>query len=240
METAMPKFALTDARIVAGGADLSSHSNTVELSAEVDDQEATSFTSGGWAEVIGGLSSATVSAGGQWEAGDASKVDDATWSQINGGVAVPWTVSPSLLEAGSLAYSLTALPTSYTVLGDVGAVAPWEAEAAGSGALVRAVVEVAPTALVASGASTGRQLTVPAGKALVATVHVLALAGTLSIDIESAPDGTWTDTEVRSTYAPTGPGATVIRVAGPVADSYWRAAWTLAGTAQVVVTLGVA
>ena len=95
----MSATVLTNVRLFASAVDLTGFSNKCELQAEVEEKDATTFGSGGWKEVKGGLASATSQAEGLWEAGDPSKVDDALWSQL-GGVG-PYTVCPDTADAGA-------------------------------------------------------------------------------------------------------------------------------------------
>lgn len=236
----MAKFVLYDARIVAGAADLSCNSNTVDLAFEVEEQDATSFCSQGHTEVLGGLGSVTISAGGQWEA---DPVDVELWAQINGAGPVPWTIAPGELTPGSPAYSVPALPTTYSLLGDVGAVAPWEAEASGSGRPVRGIVEVGPTAVTASGTSVGRTVTAPTGGRVYVTLHVLALApgASVQVTVERAADtGFESPTTVATSATYSAPGSEVLTIV-PGADTAYRVSYTLTGdtpSVQFVAVIG--
>ena len=139
----MPKTVLTDVRCFAVGLDLTSHSNKLELTSEVEAKPTTNYGSQGWTEVVGGLASAQISGEGQWEAGDATKVDDASWSQL-GGVG-PWSVSANNTAAvGGLAYFTRAMRADYTLLAEVGEVAPWTSTAKSSWPLVRARSVIRP------------------------------------------------------------------------------------------------
>lgn len=236
----MPKFVLTDARIYAGGVDLSCNANTVELSAESAAQEVTSFCSEGWTENIGGLKSVTISSGGQWEAGD-RPVDDALWSGINGGAPVPWLVAPHELAAGDVAYTTEALQTTYSLGGDVGAVAPWEAEAAGDGRLSRGTVEQAGV-VSASGSSAGREITTSSGQLVYVNLHVVAVSdgGSVQVDVERDVDNTFAaPTVVASSASYTAPGSEILEIT-PAADTWYRVTWTVSGTAQFAAVFSVA
>ncbi|MEU6267693.1 hypothetical protein [Saccharopolyspora shandongensis] len=241
----MAKLVLKDARLVAGGADLSCNANTVTIEMEVEEQEATSFCSGGYAEVIGGLKSVTIEAGGQWEAGDPGAIDDAAWARINGSAPVPWLAAPVELAVGGVAYSVGAVDTSYSLLGEVGSVAPWEAEAAGSGAMLRGAVEIAPTAVTASGTSTGRTVTTAAGQTVRVAVHVLAVSAgaSLTVAVERDADLSFASPDtVATSQTYTAPGGEVLAVT-PNADTAYRVSYTLTGatpSAQFVAVIGAA
>lgn len=243
----MGKLVLLNARIFTGGADLTSNANKVELSSEVEGQDVTSFGSNGWTEMIGGLASTDLSAEGQWEAADPSKVDDNRWASLGGLGA--WSVTPGGAAVGTLAYFTNALDSSYQLLGDVGAVAPWQAKASGSWPLVRGQIGHDPgTARTATGTGTGAQLgAVPAGKNFYAALHVLSAAGTTpscTVAIESDTSNAFAAPTTRATFAAaTMPGGQILRAAGPTTDTWWRPKWTISGTGPsflFVVAFGIA
>jgi hypothetical protein len=231
----MTKMVLLDARLFAGGADLSGNSNKAEVTAEFEDKDATNYRSGGWKEVLAGLASSTVNAEGQWEAGDPSKVDDASWAQL-GGVG-PWTVCPTDSTVGALAYFTNALRSNYKLGDAVGEVAPWTGKATGTWRMVRGQIAHPPgTARTATGAGTSIQLgPVPAGKRLYAAVHVLSAAGTtpsITARIESDDNTGFTSAATKLTFAAaTAPGGQILRTDGSaIADDWFRIAWTISGT----------
>ncbi|WP_393057734.1 hypothetical protein [Streptomyces sp. LN549] len=243
----MAKFVLLDARLFAPGADLSGASNKIELSSEIEDKETTNYRSAGWKEVIGGLGSAEISAEGQWEAGDPSKVDDASWAAL-GGIG-PYTVCPTDSVVGALAYITSGMRADYNVGDAVGEVAPWTGTVKSSWPLVRGQIAHPPgTARTATGNGTAIQLgAIPAGKRLYAAVHVLSAAGTtpsitLSVESDDAA-GMTTPTSRLSFTAATVPGGQILRTDGSaITDTYYRVAWTVSGTTpsfMFAVSLGI-
>ncbi|MFI6862644.1 hypothetical protein ACIBKZ_22575 [Streptomyces sp. NPDC050421] len=242
----MGKFVLLDARLFAPGADLSGASSKIELSSEIEDKETTNYRSAGWKEVIGGLGSAEISAEGQWEAGDPSKVDNASWSTL-GGIG-PYTVCPTDSTVGALAYITSGMRADYNVGDAVGEVAPWTGTVKSSWPLVRGQIAHPPgTARTATGTGTAVQLgAIPAGKRLYAALHVLSVAGTtpsITARIESG-DASLTTPTTRLTFgAATASGGQILRGDGTaVADAYYRVAWTITGTTpsfMFAVSLGI-
>lgn len=242
----MGKFVLLDARLFAPGADLSGASNKIELTSEIEDKETTNYRSGGWKEVIGGLGSAEISAEGQWEAGDPSKVDDASWATL-GGVG-PYTVCPNDSIVGALAYVTAGMRADYKVGDAVGEVAPWSGTVKSSWPLVRGQIAHPPgLARTATGTGTAVQLgSIPAGKRLYAALHVLSVAGTtpsITARIESG-DAAMTTPTTRLTFgAATAPGGQILRGDGTaIADTHYRVAWTITGATpsfMFAVSLGV-
>ncbi|MFJ6645770.1 hypothetical protein ACIQPS_08925 [Streptomyces sp. NPDC091290] len=232
----MAKTILTNVRCFAVAVDLTSNSNKIELSSEVEDKDATNYGSQGWKEVMGGLASAEISGEGQWEAGDPSKVDDASWSQL-GGVG-PWSISANNAAAvGGLAYFTSAMRSNYALGADVGEIAPWTGTAKSSWPLVRGQFAHPPgTARTATGTGTALQIgAVPTGKRLYAALHVLSAAGTtpsLTARVESAPDNTFAAPTTRLTFAAaTAAGGQALRTDGTaITDTWWRIAWNITGT----------
>lgn len=232
----MSKTVLTNVRAFAVGVDLTSNSNKVELSTEVEAKETTNYGSEAWKEFVGGLASAEISGEGQWEAGDATKVDDATWSQF-GGVG-PWSISANNAAAvGGLAYFTQALRADYKLLGELGEVAPWTSTAKSAWPLVRGQFAHPPgTARTATGTGTGLNLgAVAANKRLYASLHVLSVAGTtpsITARVESDDNSGFTTPTTRLTFnAATAVGGQILRTDGTaITDTWWRVAWTISGT----------
>lgn len=245
----MSKSVLLDCRLFAVGADLSGHSNKIELSAEVEDKDATNYRSGGWKEVLGGIGKAELSAEGQWEAGDESLVDDASWAQLGGNG--PWSVGPDDSAVGDLAYFTKAMRSGYKLGDTVGEIAPWTGSAKSSWPLVRGLFAHPPgTARTATGDGTALQLgALTTGKRLYAALHVLSVAGTstptITVEIESDSQQDFGGTpETRLSFtAATARGGQILRTDGTAhADTWYRPTWTITGTNPsflFVVALGV-
>lgn len=236
---------LRNVRIFAGGADLTGQSNKVELSAEVEEKDTTNFAdvdANGdvWKSVIGGLGSAKLAAGGQWEAFDPSKVDDDAFAAL-GGVGA-WTVYPHESgpiggAVGSIAWLVNAFRAQYQVGGAPGDVAPWAASASSTWPLARGKGLHPPgTARTAAGTGTAVQLpAVLATQSVYANLHVLSVAGTaaptLTVKVQSAVDQAFTVPTDRLTFAAaTARTGQALRLAGPITDTWWRVSWTVAGT----------
>lgn len=232
----MAKTVLTNVRCFAVGADLTANSNKIELSSEVEDKDATNYASNGWKEVMGGLASAEISAEGQWEAADPSKVDDASWSQL-GGVG-PWSISANNAAAvGDLAYLTNAMRSDYKMFDAVGEIAPWSGTAKSSWPMARGQFAHPPgTARTATGTGTGLQLgAVALNKRLYASLHVLSVSGTtpsLTARVESSVDNTFAAPTTRLTFtAASAVGGQILRTTGSaITDTWWRVAWTVSGT----------
>lgn len=235
----MPKHVLLDTRLFVGAADLSGQSNKLELSSMIEEKEVTNYRSGGAKEVLGGLESVSISAEGQWEAGDPGRIDDQQWASRR--VLDAWTMGvdgASDLAAGDPMYATKALRTSFALLGAVGDVAPWTANATGTWPLVRGVcAHPSGVPRTTTGAGTAIQLgVVPAGSRLYASLHVVSVAGTSTPTLTAAVESDTTDDfdddpTTRLTFAAaTTPSGQILRTNGSaISHQWWRVNWTITG-----------
>lgn len=238
----MAKLVLLNVRTFAGGADLTTRSNQVELTPELQEQDATPFrpagaVDDGWPELLGGLASCGISATGQWEAGDPGTVDPESWNALVNRSLHPWTVCPESAAVGGLAWFTSALRSSYKIGDTVGEVAPWEAAANSSGPLLRGTVAHPPgTPRTVSGDGDGLNLgAVTASQRLYAVLHVLSIAGTstptLTVDVEQDVDSDFLTATTVASFAPaTALGGQFISAAGPIDGPWYRVTWDITGT----------
>lgn len=245
----MSKTVLLDARLFAGGADLSGNSNKIEITSEIEEKNATNYRSDGWKELLGGLASAEMAGEGQWEAGDSGMVDDSSWAQLGGNTA--WSASPADAVVGDLAYFMKAMRSDYALGDAVGEIAPWSGTAKSSWPLVRGVFAHPPgTARTSTGDGTAQQLgAITTGQRLYAAVHVLSVSGTstptITVEIESDSQEDFAGTpETRLSFdAATARGGQILRTDGTAhADTWYRPTWTVSGTSPsflFVVALGI-
>lgn len=244
----MAKFILKNVRLFAAGADLTTVNNQVQLQAEAESKPTTAFVPTGdvWHEEISGIKSTSLTGAGQWEAGDASLVDDMAWSTQ--GTVVPISVCPATAADGSLAWLSQFNRTQYQLLGQVGEVAPWSLTAQGAWPLVRGAVLHGPTARTSSGTGTSVQLgAVPSGQRLYVALHVFSVSGTtpsLTVAIQSDnATGFPSAATVTTLTAATAIGSQITRVAGPITDDWFRVSYTISGTSPsflFAVTAGIA
>lgn len=245
----MGKLVLTGVTLVAGAYDLTSDTNKVELSFDADAKDVTSFASGGWKEVIGGLTSSGATAEGQWEAGAGGYVDDGSWADSSALTVAPWSIAPAAATVGSLAYLVKVLRSKWSPMaGGVGDVAGWSAAVSSSLSPARGQVAVAKSAtIIASGSGTALNLgAVPAGQFLHCAVHVIAATGTtpsFTATLQTDDNSGFTSPATAYTFtAATTPGAQYCRISGPLTDTYQRLVWTVSGTSPsflVFATIGI-
>lgn len=245
----MAKFTLTNVRLFAGGADLTTYSNKAEISVEVEEKDATAFsaTGGTWKESLGGIHTSTISGSGQWDAATPSSTgillpDDASFAFVGTQQAV--TVCPATAADGAVAYLGGFLRQNYQLGGAVGDIAPWNGQWQGNGPIGRGFVTASPIARTTTGTGSVVNIIggVPAGGSLVATLHVMSLAGTatptVSGVIQSSTVVGMSSPTTRLTF--TGMSATggqVQRLTTPTAitDAYYRLSYTITGTTPSIV-----
>lgn len=244
---------LKNCRLYTGGVDLTGVGNKIEVSGEAEEKDSTTWSSYDpgtdrvWKQVTAGNKMAKLSGAGLWEAGDPSKVDDASFAALGGRSS--WTACPRGGAVGDVAYLTYALQGKYGVLGSQGDLAPWSADWTSAYPLARGVLaHPAGTARTATGTGTGVQLpAIATGSELIAALHVLSATGTtpsITVAIQSASDVAFASPTTRVTFgAATDRGGQAARLAGPITDTYYRATWTITGTGPsflFVVSIGVA
>lgn len=246
----MTKQVLLDARLFVGGVDLSGHGNKIEIDEEAEVKEVTDWRSGGAEEVLAGITKVDISAEGQWEAGDPTYVDDATWAQRRS--IEPWSAGASGasdLAPGNLMWFTRALRTKSTIWGALGEVAGWNATARGSRPLVRGQsAHASGVPRTATGNGTALELgAVGATQFMYANLHVLGVSGTstptITVNVQSDDNSGFSSATTRGSFAAkTAVGGEQIRIAGPFTDTWWRVNWTITGTTPsflFLATLGI-
>lgn len=137
----MAKLVFKDCFISINSVDHSASVSKAELKIEAEDQDATTFGSGGWKEVLQGLKSGTLSVTfkADYSAGAA---DELLWTLFNAGTAVPFEIRPTSAAVGTSnpKYTGNLVPKSIKSLGQVGDVAEIEIEFPTTGAIARATV----------------------------------------------------------------------------------------------------
>lgn len=242
---------LLNARAFAGAVDLTGVSNKAEVTPSVDTVDVTNFGSAGWKEILGGLAETEIALAGFFESGTVAAAgtfeDPELFAQL--GAVGPWSLMPAGAADSGLAYLTNALEASLNAIqGSIGDAAGFEAMAKGSTKLARGVVGHPPgTARTSTGTGTANQLgALSAAQSLYVNLHVLSIAGTtpsLTVRVESDDNAGFSSATTRGTFtaATTAVGGQHMRIAGPITDDYWRAAWTISGSSPsflFLVTFG--
>lgn len=231
------KTILTNARIIAGGDDLTGHANTVELTAEVDALDGTTFGSGGWRQRVAGLASTDVKIGGYLDAAAAALEPDAgVFAAIDAGRPIVLTVSPD----PAVAYLVPGVVSSWAPRAASGAIAAWQMQARSDQALARGALLAAATVTEADTLPAVALPAVPEGKRLAIAVHATGGAGgaiTVIVESAAAADPTFAAPTTRAEFEVSERGAQHLFVAGPLAAGLYRARLEVAGPTSFDVTV---
>lgn len=236
--TPAPMF---DARIYYATADVTGFSNQVEFSGSGKDLDKSNFASQGWEERVIGLLTGQLVVTSFWQAGDLTVPDDAYWANL-GLSTVPVTICPPTPSGGSAAGSvgttayLTRLSeTEYKPGEKVGELLKAPITGKFNRPIARgSVLHPQGTARTVTGTGTGVQVgALLAGQVMPCNLHVLSYVdGTITVSLQSSVDNTFASPTTRLTFtASSALDAQAGSVVGPVTDTWWRAAWTIAGGA---------
>lgn len=236
---ALTAYVLNDARIYYSSLDATGYSNSVEISAENEDEDITTFASSAWKTRVGGLFDSQASAKMFWQAGSTAtdeKPDDLLWSKL-GTSTQPLTIVPTGGASGDLCYLTKTLSSTFKLSGDVSnrpRVAMTEAAWAGNQPVARGqILHPQGTARTATGNGTGYQLgAVSAAQKLYANLHVFGVSdGQMIVKIQSSVDNTFASPTDRITFSTvtTSLTAEASSVSGAVTDTWWRTTWTISG-----------
>lgn len=225
----MAKQILTNVRYFLGIVDLTTQSNKVELEWSAEDKETTNYGSNGKKERIAGLEDVNINAEGHDEHGNLGYIGDHWWNSSR--LVEAHTIGPHSADVGAVAYITEAVKLAKKTLGQAGEVNGFTLNAGGNAGLGIGMFAQAPGSPVAADADgTAIQLgALSAGQRLVASLHVLSVAGTntpeLTMTVESDTVEAFSGSpETRLTFSTfTTTGSEVKRTAiGAHADSWYR------------------
>jgi hypothetical protein len=235
----MAAQALIDCELVAGPLRLGGVSNETKLELEVDDLDATVFTTGGWRARVGGLKRATVESSGfmdssPFETG-ALAPDAELWNQLGAG-QIPVTVSAAAADQ-SVAYIVPGRRGKIDLFGKVGDLAHYGSTVWGDGPAARgALLHPATVTRTSSGAGAIFQLgTVPAGRSVYIALHILTIStGTGQLTVQSDDNAGFASPTAVANLGPVSvPTASLVVIPGPVTDDRYRVTWTPGGGATI-------
>lgn len=239
----MATFALTDATTWFHGFDMTTDLNEISISAEVEDQETTTFGSGGYRSRIGGLKSVSADLSGLWQS-DTTAIDPTVFTNLATADRVV-TMANDDAEA-STAYMFRAGLFSYDLFGSIGEVTPFSLSAMGTdgqglirGQVAKAKGNVSSTGAIGSVVNLGA---VSASQYLYAAFHVFSAGTTITVDIESDDAANFPSATSRITLGPltTTGGTWATRLAGAITDTHYRFNITaITGTFSVAGAIGI-
>lgn len=216
---------LIDAFAYVAGHDFTTETNRLAWSGEAAALDRTTFGSGGWTELKGGLKSHSFDMAGFWDAGT-DAVDGDAFGDLGGSGRV-FTFGPIETE-GKPAYLGKLGHFNYSLLGAHGELAPFSLTSQGSdgvgivrGQLAKAKGSVSASGVLGSVVNLG---TVPSGEYLYASFHVITAGTTITVQLQSDDSAGFASPTTRATIGPiTARGGTwATRVAGPLTETHYR------------------
>lgn len=223
----MAILALTDAFLHCAGYDFTVDTNTLGANTDIAALDATTFNSGGWNEVAGGLATTNITYGGFWQV-------DASGDQAPDNQAFPALATPQVYTLGDLeaenerAYMTQGMKSQYTLGGSVGDLAPFSLTAAGTGTpLVRGRLAKSKGDVSATG-QLGTALNLGAAGSdsfsYYASFHVFTAGTTITVLVESDDNSSFTSPTTIGTIGPitSSGGSWMTPVAGPITDTWFR------------------
>lgn len=217
---------LTDAWCYVHGHDFTTETNRLMWSAEAAVKDKSTFGSGGWTENAAGLKSHTFDMAGFWDANGTDAVDDEAFAGLGASGRV-FSFGPIETE-GEVAYLGSLGFFNYQALGDHGELAPFSLTSQGSdgvgvvrGALAKAKGSVSATGQLGSILALGN---VPSGQYLYASLHVISVGTTITVQLQSDDAVGFSSPTTRATMGPitTKGGTWATRVAGPLTETHYR------------------
>lgn len=236
--------ALVDAFLYGDSKDFTVDTNTITFEGGAESKDATTFASGGWTEVVGGLKSGSMNMAGFWQAGT-GQVDPIAWANL-GTADKLLTFGPTDTE-GEPAYMLNSQESKYELFGAVGELVPFNIDAqlsAGNYGVVRGKLAKAKGNVSATGVlgSVVELTAVSSGQYVYAGVHIFTAGTTITIKVQSdSASGFPSPTDVATIGPLTMTGGTFMtRVAGPITDSFFRMSVSaITGTFSVAGAIAV-
>lgn len=244
----MATSVLKNCKLYLHGYDLSGSANSLKLTHEVAEVDATVFGSAARFS-IPGLETVTYEHQGFASSSGGNDQEDVMYDKM-GDASVPMMVCPTTGAIGQVAYFTPQVALNYTWGGAVGEMNAFTVTGTGSGqGLVRGTV-MATGAKTSNATGTAYELgaVTAATNYVYAQLHVFAVSGTdPTLDVIVASDDAegFASSATKITFAqiagasvPTAVWATP--VAGPITDTWWRVGWTIGGSETPSFTFAVA
>ena len=236
----MATYVQTNVGLYWGGYSLASSFNAIALNLSNSPQDDTVYGDTTVSNASG-LSAVQLEAEGFWQ----STSDAVLQSSLAINVAdTVLSVTPVDQSAGSPSLFSKVTTSSYNPIakGEVGSMMGFSLSAEGRGEKnVSGEILVIPATYTSSSESaTNASIgAVSATQSVYSALHVTAASGTLDVIVESAPSN-WSGEATRITHTQfTAIGAEMKSTAGAITDAYWRVKWTLSGSFDFIVSLGI-
>lgn len=226
--------------------DLSGDVNQVAIEASSNPVNFTTFADETKVNRLG-LKSVSASHAGFWNGGTGLS-DEAIYNALSA-ASNPMTLSTGAGAAGDVAYAFNSLVSNYAPGGSVGDAFAFTVKCENESAdgLVRGSMLLNATSIITAAGAALNLGNISATQKLYGALHVIAASGTaptLTVRIQSATDSVFTTPVTRLTFnAVTGlTSQWAAPIAGAVTAPWWRADWTIAGTAPsftFIVFIGI-
>ena len=242
----MAEFAWTDAFLHCAGYDFTVDTNSIQATMDGAVLDATTFNSGGWTEVAGGLKTMGLNYSGFWQA--ASTGDQAPDNQAFPMLSTSqvYTFGPVESENGRC-YMAQGMKSQYSLGGNVGELAPFSLTANGTSGegLIRGRLAKSKGTVSATGQlGTALNLGSAASSAITyyAAFHIFGTPGTsITVQVQSDDNSGFTSATTIGTLGPlTASGGTwMTPVPGPISDDWFRFnVSSITGTFTVAAAIG--
>ena len=234
----MATFVQTNVGLHWGGYSLASSFNAIALNLGNSPQDDTVYGDTTVSNASG-LSTVTLEAEGFW-----NSTSDAVLQASLGSDDTVVSVTPVDQSAGSPSIFSKYTTSSYNPIakGEVGSMMGFSLSAEGRGekSVSGEILVIPATYTSSSESATNASIgAVSATQSVYSALHVTAASGTLDVIVESAPSN-WSSESTRITHTQfTAVGAEMKSAAGAITDAYWRVKWTLSGSFDFIVSLGI-
>lgn len=244
----MSSFTLIDCSCFVHGYDFTTDLNSMNIKIDVDDQENTTFQSGGYKSRVGGLRGVESELQGFWQAGDAAVTgtpDTVAFPDL--GVANRVVTITPTETAGDVAYIYQAGSFSYEMFGDIGDLTPFTLSMMNTHAdgLVRGRL-VGPRGDVSATGQLGSviAMTPVSGQYLYAVLHVFSAGTTITVQVQSDDSSGFSDPTTRGTIGPItttgGTWMTRLDASSWTGETHWRMnVSAITGTFNVAGVIGL-
>ena len=239
----MAVFALTQVHLATNELNMSCFANQVDIAAESEELDVSTFCGGGYRQKITGLGSFNVNVQGFQDFVAPAPGTVFPASTTTDGALSTFTVAPQGDTVGNVAYFGQSRVMSVTELsGSVGDVAGFGVNMAGTNRLVRGQMLHPVTARTATGTGDVAAFTTPtATQSLHAAFHVHSVTGTGTITFVIATDnavGFSTPVTRITSSAFAAVGHQFSSLAGALAgETHIRASWTISGFTSVTFSI---
>ncbi|HHH26950.1 MAG TPA: hypothetical protein ENK57_01185 [Polyangiaceae bacterium] len=237
----MGKLVLKNSRVWIDGTDLTGDIHALNLELGKDLPAATTMGSNGVREYESGLRFASFAHSCYFR--DDGAADAALAGLLGSTTSQIVSISPDGAQEGGVIWTAPGWVASHQPFaGQIGELAKVELAGTTTGDLVRAtLLNSADTTQTSDGNGSAQQVGAVASDELaVAVFHVLEISGTLTVTVDSDDASGMASPTTRFTFnAATSPGAQRLVLSGPVTDDWWRASWTLTGSAKFAVMIGI-